>query len=73
MSRHQGRTSRRAGRVNVEIRQADALPVEPVEIRRLDNRIAVTAQIAVALVVGYHQHDVWLLSLRPTGTARQYR
>ena len=78
MSRHQGRTRRRAGRVNVEIRQADALLVELVEIRRLDNRVAVAAQIAVALVVGYHQNNVRPLSLRPRrlahpGTARQYR
>jgi hypothetical protein len=38
----------------VEIRQADALLVEPVKIRRLEDLVAVASQVAVALIIGQY-------------------
>ena len=55
---HQRGPRRRAGRAHVEIRQADALAMQRVDVRRAEDRIAVAAQVAVALVVGDHQNDV---------------
>ena len=49
----------------MEVGEADALLVQPVEVRRLDDRVAVAGEIAVALVVGHDQDDV--------GTLRQPR
>ena len=62
---HQGRPRGRADRADVERRDLDALPGELVEVRRLDDGVAVNAQVAVALVVGHHQNNVW-----PAGRVR---
>ncbi len=42
----------------MKISQPDALSVQGVEVRRLDNGIAETAEVAVALIVGHDQDDV---------------
>ena len=51
---------RRAHRRDVEVGEPDALVVQPVEVRRLQHRIAVAGQLAVALVVGDDDEDVGL-------------
>ena len=42
----------------MEIREANAFGVELVEVGRLNEGIALAAQIAVALVIGQDQDDV---------------
>ena len=42
----------------MEVRQPNTLGVELVEMRRLDDRVAMAGEIAVALVVGHHEDDV---------------
>ena len=32
--------------------------VQPVEVRRLEDRVAVAGQVAVALIIGQHEDDV---------------
>ena len=49
-----GRTHRR----DMEVREPDALGVQPVEMRRLQHRIPVNGQLAVALVIGDEDEDV---------------
>ena len=63
-ARHQRRTRRRTRGVGMEVRQPHRLAVEPVDIRRADIRIAVAGHVAVALIVGKHQHHVGLPVLR---------
>ena len=43
---------------DVEVGQADGLGVQAVEVRRLEDRIAVAREVAVALVVGHDDDDV---------------
>ncbi len=42
----------------MEIGQPNAVAIELVEMGRLQDRIAVATKIAVALIVGYHNHHV---------------
>ena len=55
---HQAGPGGTANRRDVEARQLDALPRQLVEVRRLNVRIAVKAEVAPALVVGHDQQDV---------------
>ena len=55
---HEGRARRRTGRADVKIGETHALVVQPVEIGRFQNRVAVTRQIAVALVIGQNKNDI---------------
>ena len=57
---HQRRARGRAERADMEIREAHGLGVEAIQIRRLEDRIPVTGQIAVALIVSHHEDDVGL-------------
>ena len=57
-ARHQRRARRRARRADVEIREAHGLRVKAINVRRFDERVAVTGEIAVALIIGHHEHDV---------------
>ena len=61
---HDGRARGRTGRIDVEVGQADALLVEFVEVWRPEQRVAVTGQIAVALVVGEDEDHVGALGAR---------
>ena len=54
----------------MEIREANAFGVEPVEVRRFDEGIALAAQVAVALVVGQDQDHVGTV-LREDPAGRQ--
>ena len=57
-SRQQRRARRRIlGTARVKAREADAFSGEPVEIRSFDLRLAVTAQIAIAEIVGQDEDD----------------
>jgi len=58
---HQGRPRGRAGRVDVVVRQPNALGVESVHDRRLDLCVAVAGQIAVALIVGHDEDHAGML------------
>ena len=58
----QKRGSRRgAGGGDVVIGEADALSVQRVEIRRLQDRVSVAGEVAVALIVGDDQDDIGAL------------
>src|SRR5262249_54812681 len=48
---------------DVEVGKANALAVELIEVRRLQHRIAVAGQIAIALVIGEKNDDVGSLAL----------
>ncbi len=48
----------RAGGADVKIRKPRAVFVELIEVRCLDDRIAVTGEVAVALIIGDDQNDV---------------
>ena len=53
------RTARgRAGGADVEVREPHAFAVQPVEVRRLEHRIAMRRDVAVALIVGEDENDV---------------
>ena len=55
---HELAARRRAHGRHVEIGQAEALAVQPVEVRRLEHGIAVAGEVAVALVVGQHDDHI---------------
>jgi hypothetical protein len=42
----------------MEIRKTHSLCMEPVDVRRLEDGIAVTGQIAIALIVGQDENDI---------------
>ena len=48
----------------MKVGEAHALGMQPVEVRRLQDRIAVAGEVAVALVVGEDEDDVRLLPAR---------
>ena len=54
----QGAARRRARRRDLEVGEPDALGAELIEVRRLEDRIPVGAQVAIALVVGQDEDDV---------------
>jgi len=49
------------------IRQPHALSVERVQVGRLENRVTVTGEIAIPLVVGDDKHDIGFLRLGGKG------
>lgn len=57
-SGQEGRASWGASRADVEIREAHAFVMKPVEVGRLEDRVAVAGQIAVALVIRQHKDDI---------------
>ena len=57
-SGHQGGSGGRAGGAYEKVGEPQALRLETVEVRRLEHRVAMRREVAVALVVGEHQHDV---------------
>ena len=68
-ARQQGVAGRRAGRRRrVRVGEPQALPRQPVDVRRADPRRPVTPDVAVAQVVGIDEDDV-----RPLGGGRQAR
>ena len=59
---HAGQQSRacgRAGRTHIEILQPHTLLCEAIDIRRLQQWVAIDAPVAVALVVSKDEQDVW--------------
>ena len=61
---NQRRARRRTGRRHVVVGEPHAVRMQLVEVRRLEHRIAMTRQIAIALVIGDHQNHI-----RPLGGA----
>jgi hypothetical protein len=57
---HQRRARRRAGRADVEVGEANALIVKAVEVRCLQNRITVTGQVAITLVIRQEKNNIRL-------------
>ena len=55
---HQGRPGWSTGGADMKLGQPHALVTQPVELRCLENGIAVAADIAIALVVSHHIDDV---------------
>ena len=58
MPGHQGRTRGRTERAHMEIGQAYGLAMQTIEIGCLEDWIAVTAQVAIPLIIGHHQDDI---------------
>ena len=54
----QCRPRRRTGRSHVVIREPHTVRMQLIQMRRLQDRVAMTRQIAIALVIGNHQHHV---------------
>ena len=50
-ARHQSAPRGRAGRADMEVGESQTLPVQPVEIRSLQHRVAMRRNIAVSLIV----------------------
>ena len=42
----------------MELREADALAVQVIQVRRLDHRIAMDGDVAIALIVREYKDDV---------------
>ena len=63
-------SSRRAGRSDMVVHQSDRLGMELVDLWRLQDRIAETGEVSVALVVRDHDHDVGFVG--GTGHARHH-
>ena len=61
---NQSRARRRTGRRHVVVGEPHAVRVQLIEVRRLEHRITMTRQIAIALVIGDHQNHI-----RPLGSA----
>src|SRR4051812_13799414 len=64
---HERCARRRAARLHQELRQAEALNREAVDARRwgaAQLSATISADIAIADVVGEYENDVWLLQLR---------
>ncbi len=57
---HQRTAGRRTGGVHVKIREARGLGVEPVELRRANDRVAVRGDVTIAHVVHDEDDDVGL-------------
>ena len=57
-ARVQGGARRRAGWADVEVSEAHRLVVEAVKVGSLKDRVPVTGQVPVALVVGEDEDDV---------------
>ena len=55
---HQPGSRRSTTRRDMKIRQSHRLPVKRVQVRSLDDRVTVTSQVAVSLVVGHYQNHV---------------
>lgn len=54
----EGRTGRRAGGADVILGEAQALRVQAVEVRGLQDGVSVAAQFAVALIIAHDEDDV---------------
>ena len=57
-ARHYGRPRGGTGWAGVKIGEADAFVVETIQIGGLDDWVAVSGDVAVALIVGQDEHDV---------------
>src|SRR5207302_1028813 len=55
---HQRRARGRAGWADVEVGEANTLTVKPVEVGCLQNRVAVTGQVAITLVIREQEDNV---------------
>lgn len=60
MPSHQRSPRGRTKRIDMEINKSHRLGMKTVEVGRLENGIAMTAKVAVALIVGHDENDVWL-------------
>ena len=47
-----------AHRGHMEIREADTLGLQPIQVRGLQHGVAVPGEIAVALIVDQHEEDI---------------
>ena len=59
LAREQGSARWRTQRIVMMIVELNALAGQPVEMRRLQPGVAMAAYIAIALIVGDDEDDVW--------------
>ena len=62
MPGQQSAAGRRASGRDMIVGQAGRFGGECVDVWRLDDGIAVTRQVAVSLVIGDDEHDVWFVA-----------
>jgi hypothetical protein len=60
MPGHQPRPRRRTGRSGVKLLEADGLTVKSVQVGSLDERMTMSAQRRISLVVGQNKNNVGL-------------
>ena len=70
---HQRRARRGASRADMKVGEAHALGVEPIKIRCLQNRVPMSGNVAIALIVGNQKHDVRLAPGERIGGRRRRR
>ena len=56
--RHESCTTRRAERANVEIRKSNRLRIELINVRCFHDRIPVTSEVTIPLIIGHDENDV---------------
>ena len=54
---HQARSGRRANRADIEVCAFDRSRGKAIDVRRLNNRVAVATEIAIGLIVGEDEDD----------------
>ena len=60
VSRHQGCPRRRAEGTDVEVGETNRFGIETIDIRRLQDWIAVATEVTVALIVSHDEDDIGL-------------
>ena len=55
---HERCPCRRAERAHVKVRKPHGIPVHPVEVRCLQDRVSMAAQVPITLVIGHYHDDV---------------
>ena len=57
-SRHQTRSGRTAGRADLEVDESHTAFRQSIQVRRLENRIAVPSEIAVTLIIADDENNI---------------
>ena len=58
----QRRTGRRTGRTDIKMIEAHTFIMHAIQIRCLQNRMAVATDIPITLIIGQNENNVWLLN-----------
>ena len=56
----QGGASRGAEGINMEVSEPYTLAIKGIKVRCLYGVVAVAGKVAIALIIGYDQNNIWL-------------